>query len=165
MQCVLACQRGAINHKEEDREEEIQVGAIIYTTGAHAFDPSSAYRELKYKKYPNVITSLDFERILNASGPFRGKVVRPGDGKVPQKVAFIQCVGSRDPDRGKPYCSSVCCMYAIKEALVAKEHLLLEGEKDFQVTIFYIDLRSYGKDFERYYERLKKRESVLSRAK
>lgn len=156
MQCVLACQRGAINHKEEDREEEIQVGAIIYTTGAHAFDPSSAYRELKYKKYPNVITSLDFERILNASGPFRGKVVRPGDGKVPQKVAFIQCVGSRDPDRGKPYCSSVCCMYAIKEALVAKEHLLLEGEKDFQVTIFYIDLRSYGKDFERYYERAKK---------
>ena len=103
-----------------------------------------------------MVTSLDLERILNASGPFQGKVVRPGDGKVPRKVAFIQCVGSRDPERGKPYCSSVCCMYAIKEALVAKEHLLLEGEKDFQVTIFYIDLRAYGKDFERYYERAKK---------
>ena len=155
-QCVLACQRGAINHQEKDREEKIEVGAIICATGAKVFDPSSAYRELGYKKYPNVVTSLDLERILNASGPFQGKVVRPGDGKVPRKVAFIQCVGSRDPERGQPYCSSVCCMYAIKEALVAKEHLLLEGEKDFQVAIFYIDLRAYGKDFERYYERAKK---------
>jgi len=164
-QCVLACQRGAINHKEQDREEEIQVGAIIYATGAHTFNPSSAYRELGYGKYPNVVTSLDFERILNASGPFRGKVVRPGDGKVPKKVAFIQCVGSRDPERGKSYCSSVCCMYAIKEALVAKEHLLLEGEKDFRVTVFYIDLRSHGKDFERYYERAKKEGIQFVRSK
>ncbi|MGC8777325.1 MAG: FAD-dependent oxidoreductase, partial [Candidatus Caldatribacteriaceae bacterium] len=122
--------------------------------------------------------SLDFERILNASGPFQGKVVRPSDQKVPRKIAFVQCVGSRDEERGRGYCSSVCCMYAIKEALVAKEHLAVEkkaeniccpscgtssnallessGESLLEVTIFAIDVRAYGKDFERYYERAKK---------
>lgn len=179
MRCVEACQRQAIRHEEEEHIKEIRVGAVIFATGSDVFDPTKAYRELGYRKYPNVLTSLDFERILNASGPFQGRVVRPSDKRIPRKIAFVQCVGSRDEERGKPYCSSVCCMYAIKEALVAKEHLVVEkkaenacavcgcgssplpgdekqGESILEVTIFAIDVRAYGKDFERYYERAKK---------
>ena len=186
MQCVFACQRQAIDHTMKDTIAELEVGAIIFSSGAETFNPTEKYRELGYRKFPNVITSLDFERILNASGPFSGKVQRPSDRKTPKKIAFIQCVGSRDPERGKSYCSSVCCMYAIKEALVAKEHLALEHPKEqpveascscetnwsntsvtanqniesafseeFSVTIFMIDMRAYGKDFEKYYERAK----------
>jgi heterodisulfide reductase subunit A-like polyferredoxin/predicted peroxiredoxin len=181
MRCVEVCQRRAIQHDQQDETQTIEVGAVVVATGAEVFDPTTAYRELGYRKYPNVVTSLDFERILNASGPFQGKVVRPSDQKVPRKIAFVQCVGSRDEERGKPYCSSVCCMYAIKEALVAREHLAVEKkaeqvacvtcgstcepspESSFEdgeeplldVTVFAIDVRAYGKDFERYYERAK----------
>ena len=185
MQCVFACQRQAIDHSMKDSLEKVEVGAIIFSAGAETFDPTEKYRELGYHKYPNVVTSLDFERILNASGPFSGKVQRPSDQKTPRKIAFILCVGSRDPERGKLYCSSVCCMYAIKEALVAKEHLAIEhhqdqpetaccsigdcstvpvsfqdkplyinsSENEFSATVFMIDMRAYGKDFEKYYER------------
>ncbi|MGQ9622195.1 MAG: FAD-dependent oxidoreductase [Candidatus Caldatribacteriaceae bacterium] len=166
LQCVEACKRGAIHHDDRERVREIKVGAVVVSTGTDVFHPEERLQELGYGRYPNVVTSLDFERILSASGPTRGKVVRPGDGKVPRKVAFVQCVGSRDPERGKSYCSSVCCMYAIKEALVAQEHLLVEGaiscsssvsrvppRDGLEVAIFMIDMRAYGKDFERYYER------------
>ncbi|MEI6157972.1 MAG: FAD-dependent oxidoreductase, partial [Atribacterota bacterium] len=176
MQCVLSCQRNAIDHKAKDQLETLRVGAVIFATGAETFDPTEKYRELGYRKYPNVVTSLDFERILNASGPFQGHVVRPSDHRTPRTIGFIQCVGSRDPERAKAYCSSVCCMYAIKEALVAKEHLALEQKKEkttacctpgaratgpehtsgFSATIFLIDMRAYGKDFEKYYERAKR---------
>ncbi|BER92856.1 MAG: heterodisulfide reductase subunit [Candidatus Atribacteria bacterium] len=180
MQCVAACQREAIIHEDSEELLEIPVGAVVFASGASVFDPVKRYRELGYRKFANVITSLDFERILSASGPTQGKVVRPSDGKVPRKIAFVQCVGSRDVERGKPYCSAVCCMYAIKEALVAREHLLIEAREEaavcgcgvntvvhgsekrpdaegsqLDVTIFMIDMRSPGKDFERYFERAK----------
>ena len=188
MQCVFSCQRNAIDHTMKDTREKIEVGAIIFSSGAEAFNTTEKYRELGYRKFSNVITSLDFERILNASGPFSGKVQRPSDRKTPKKIAFVQCIGSRDPERGKSYCSSVCCMYAIKEALVAKEHLAIEhheeqpveagcscgtdfpnGEgttnqnltlasssEEFSATVFMIDMRAYGKDFEKYYQRAKR---------
>ncbi len=189
MQCVVACQRNAINHQQKDAVRDVEVGAILFASGAEAFDPVEQYRELGYRRFPNVLTSLDFERILNASGPFQGKVVRPSDGAIPRRIGFVQCVGSRDQDRGKAYCSSVCCMYAIKEALVAQEHMAVESHHEqetvpctavsstscdvscegnllregpghessdaFQSTVFMIDMRSFGKDFERYYERAK----------
>lgn len=179
LRCVEACKRNAIRHEDRARLRTLEVGAIVYAQGTCVFHPEERFRELGYRKYPNVITSLDFERILNASGPTKGRVLRPSDGKVPGKIAFIQCVGSRDPERGGSFCSSVCCMYAVKEALVAQEHLRVEGsasccgpsslsgcEPSFalssgegstplEVTIFLIDMRAFGKDFERYYERAK----------
>lgn len=167
LRCVEACRRNAIRHGECASFRELKVGAIVYATGTEVFRPEEHLRELGYRKYPNVLTSLDFERMLSASGPTKGRVVRPSDGKVPRKIAFIQCVGSRDRTRGHSYCSSVCCMYAIKEALVAGEHLrveggvsccapsLGEGSVPLEVTIFLIDMRAFGKDFERYYERAK----------
>ncbi|MHC4253044.1 MAG: FAD-dependent oxidoreductase, partial [Planctomycetota bacterium] len=106
--------------------------------------------ELGYGRFPNVVSCIEFERILSASGPYRGLVLRPSDGDEPKKVAFIQCVGSRDARVGKDYCSAACCMYATKEAVIAKEHL-----KSLEPAIFYMDMRSYGKDFDKYIERAK----------
>jgi heterodisulfide reductase subunit A len=97
---------------------------------------------------PNVVTNLEMERILSASGPFLGEIQRPSDGEHPHKVAWIQCVGSRDPRKGMPQCSSVCCMASIKEAVIAKEH-----DANIEPTIFYMDIRAYGKDFDKYYEK------------
>ena len=105
--------------------------------------------EFGYGRFPNVISALEFERILSASGPFSGHVVRPSDKKTPKRIAFIQCVGSRDSERD--YCSSICCMYATKEAIIAKEHA---GE-DLQCDIFFMDMRAFSKGFEEYYERAK----------
>ena len=103
-----------------------------------------------YSDLPNVVTSLEFERILSASGPYSGRLMRPYDREEPQKIAWLQCVGSRDLNQADtPYCSSVCCMYAIKEAVIAKEHA--HGALD--AAIFFMDIRTHGKDFERYYER------------
>ena len=145
--CQYACQPQAINHRMTSRRRELSVGAVILAPGVELFDPrpKTGYG---YGRYPNVITSLEFERILSASGPFGGHVQRPSDGQEPRRIAWLQCVGSRDVSHSRPYCSSVCCMYAIKEAVIAKEHL---GEVD--ATIFYLDIRAFGKDFERYVER------------
>ena len=107
-------------------------------------------KQYGYGKYKNVVSSIEFERILSASGPYSGHVLRSSDGNVPQKIAFLQCVGSRDPKFGKEYCSSVCCMYTAKEAVIAKEHT--EG---LEATIFSMDIRAYGKDFDKYIERAK----------
>ncbi len=149
LECESACEADAILHDMTGEYVNIDVGSIILATGAKKFDPSEKY-EFGYGKFPNVVTSIQFERILAASGPFAGHVQRPSDGKVPQRVAWIQCVGSRDQQENKKYCSSVCCMYAIKEAVIAKEHV-----KGIEATIFFMDIRAYGKDFDAYYNRAK----------
>jgi heterodisulfide reductase subunit A len=145
--CKNICLADALNYDDQEIALELNVGAIILAPGFEAFDPT-ALSGYGYGRYPNVVTSLEFERILSASGPFMGRVQRPSDGDIPNKVAFIQCVGSRDDSCGNAYCSSVCCMYATKEAVIAKEHMDV-----IEPSIFYMDMRSYGKDFDRYIER------------
>ena len=147
--CQYACQPKAIDHQMTAGRRELAVGAVVLAPGAELFDPHLK-EEYGYGRYPNVVTSIEFERILSASGPFGGHVRRPSDGREPKRIAFLQCVGSRDPACGRDYCSSVCCMYAVKEAVIAKEHL---GE--VEATIYYLDVRAFGKDFERYIERAK----------
>ena len=147
--CKQVCPPGAITYEQEDIEEEIEVGAVIMAPGLERYNPQ-VRGELGYGRWPNVVTSLQFERILSASGPFQGVVQRPADGKHPVKVAWIQCVGSRDAHNANPWCSSVCCMYATKQAVIAREH-----DKHIQPTIFYMDMRAFGKDFDKYVERAK----------
>jgi heterodisulfide reductase subunit A-like polyferredoxin/coenzyme F420-reducing hydrogenase delta subunit len=148
--CVKVCDAEAIDHEQTEEEIDLDVGAIIIATGYELIDPT-VRTEYGYGNYDNVITGLQLERLLNASGPSEGHVMRPSDRKIPKNIAFIQCFGSRDVKRGCKYCSRVCCMYAIKDAMIAKEH-----EPDIEnITICYLDIRAYGKDFEEYYERAK----------
>lgn len=148
-QCVDACLANAIVHEEAPRKLELKVGAIIAAPGFKPFDPH-VYDTYGYGKLPNVITSMEFERILSASGPFEGHLIRPSDHKECNKIAWLQCIGSRDKHGcGHEYCSGVCCTYAVKEAVIAKEH----ATGDFDAAIFYMDMRTYGKDFERYANR------------
>lgn len=153
--CVKACQAGAINHLMEDEEIEVEVGSMILNPGFKVFD-ATKLDYYGYGKIKSVITSLEFERLLSASGPFDGHLVRPFDQKEPQKIAWIQCVGSRNAKIDKNYCSGVCCMYAIKEAVIAKEHSHIPVD----TTIFYMDMRTHGKDFEKYYESAKNQHCV-----
>ena len=155
LECVDRCEAKAIDHSMKDTVEEIKVGAIILSGGYECYDPREVY-ELGYGRLPNVVTSLQFERILSASGPFQGVLQRLSDGTPPQRIAFIQCVGSRDTKHDRPYCSSVCCTYAIKEAMIAKEHSTVP----LDITIFFMDLRTYGKDFDRYYDRARNESGV-----
>jgi heterodisulfide reductase subunit A-like polyferredoxin len=155
-QCVDACLAGAVFHEDQTVEREIDVGAIILSPGFKAFDPSSI-DIYGYTKFPNVMTSMEFERLLSASGPTQGHLQRPSDGKEPKSIAFLQCVGSRDINRcDHNYCSSVCCTYAIKQAVVAKEHL----HSDLDTAIFFMDMRTHGKEFERYYNRAREEQGV-----
>jgi heterodisulfide reductase subunit A-like polyferredoxin len=147
MQCLEACQAGAIDHGQKPRTETLSVGAVILAPGFRPFDAGSK-PEYGYGRYPNVITSLEFERLLSATGPCAGHVRRPSDGTDPKKIAWIQCVGSRDASIGREYCSYVCCMYAAKQAIIAREH-----DPRVESTIFFIDFRAQGKGFDRYYER------------
>jgi len=146
--CEKFCPTGAIDFSQVDEELEIQVGSIILCPGFEEFDAGLIYN-YGYRKYPNVVTSVQFERMLSASGPYQGELLKPADGQPPKKIAWIQCVGSRDAQH--PYCSSVCCTYAIKEALVAKEH----SPTALEETIFFMDMRTQGKDFDKFYERAK----------
>ena len=125
----------------------LNVGSIVLAPGFALTDPAIR-EEYGYTHYPNVVTSLEFERILSASGPYQGHIKRPSDEAEPERIAWIQCVGSRDGSCGKGYCSSVCCMYATKEAIIAREHA-----SGIQPTIFYMDIRAHGKGFDKYYER------------
>jgi heterodisulfide reductase subunit A len=152
--CENLCLADAVVYAEEDTEITLNVGAIILAPGFEEFDPKLR-GEFGYGQFKNVITSIEFERVLSASGPYKGHVLRPSDGEIPTKVAFLQCVGSRDPAIGQTYCSSVCCMYAVKEAVIAREH-----EKLVEPTIFYMDMRSYGKGFDAYVERAEKEYGV-----
>ena len=153
-QCFYACKADAIDHFQGDELVDLEVGAVVLTPGLKPV-AGDIRPEFGYGHYPNVVTSLEFERMLSASGPFAGEVKRPSDGHHPVKVAFIQCVGSRDTSCGHGYCSSVCCMYATKEAVIAKEH---DGK--IEPTIFYMDIRSFGKGFERYIDRAKDEHGV-----
>jgi len=149
--CEKFCPTGAIRFEDKEQEIELQVGSVVFTSGLQPFDPSR-FEPYGYGKFPNVVTSLEFERILSAGGPSGGHVLRPSDSREPSKIAWIQCVGSRDQNQcDHPYCSSVCCMYAIKEAQLAKEHV----GGNFEPAIFFMDMRTHGKDFEKYYDRAK----------
>jgi len=145
--CVEVCKLNAIDLNDVDKELTLNVGSIVLAVGFQPFD-ASLKTEYGYGKYPDVITSLQLERILNAAGPYQGSLVRLSDGKTPKKIAFLQCVGSRDALVGNLYCSSVCCMYAIKAAMAAKEYV-----PEVDCTIFYMDIRTSGKDYELYYKR------------
>jgi len=158
MQCVAACKAEAIDHFMKEKIEELNVGSVILSLGFDEFDPTPLFN-YGYKKYPNVVTSIEFERMLSASGPYQGKLLRPSDKKSPRRIAWIQCIGSRD--NSHPYCSSVCCTYAIKEAIVAKEHVSTPLEE----TIFFMDMRTQGKDFDKFYERAKRDGINFVRAK
>jgi heterodisulfide reductase subunit A len=155
--CVKFCDTGAINFDDTEKEYELKVGAIILSPGLDRYNPR-VRQELGFGRWPNVVTSLQFERILSASGPFAGEIKRPSDEKHPRKVAWIQCVGSRDPHNANPWCSSVCCMYATKQAVIAKEH---DGR--VQPTIFYMEMRAFGKDFDKYVDRAKDQYGVVYR--
>jgi heterodisulfide reductase subunit A-like polyferredoxin len=148
-QCVEACQAQAVDHNMADRRMDITVGSIILASGFQPYDPAF-HDTYHYGRYPNVVTSLEFERILSASGPYEGHLVRPSDDKEPKKIAWIQCVGSRNIHAGdRGYCSAVCCTYAIKQAMVAKEH----SDSPLDTAIFYIDIRTHGKEFEKFFNR------------
>ena len=144
--CQSVCEADAIDYTQTEQEEHIDVGAVILSPGFDLFDPRLK-GEFGYGVYPNVITSRQFERFLSASGATKGEIIRPSDGKHPIKIAFISCVGSRDIACDNEYCSSVCCMYSTKEAIIAKEH-----EAEIEPTIFYMDMRAFGKGFDRYFE-------------
>jgi len=149
--CAKVCPADAVNFEDKEVKKTLNVGAVILSQGSEAFDPS-IHDNLGYSKYKNVVTSLEYERLLSASGPTAGHLVRLSDKAEPKKIAWLQCVGSRDMNKcDHPYCSSVCCMYAIKEAIISKEH----SKEDLDCAVFYMDIRTHGKDFERYYEKAK----------
>ncbi|OEU46633.1 MAG: fumarate reductase [Desulfobulbaceae bacterium S3730MH12] len=148
---VKSCPAGAINPDDLGSSGEISCGAIVMSPGASLFDPSGI-DYLGYSEHPDVVTSLEYERILSASGPTSGQLLRPSNGEKPKKIAWIQCIGSRGLQKGAaPYCSGACCMFALKEAMVTKERF----QEDIETTIFYMDMRTFGKDYELYYQRAK----------
>jgi heterodisulfide reductase subunit A len=144
--CSKICKSEAIDYNQEELEFDIKVGAIVVATGfdMYANELSSRWGY----NYENVVTALEYERILCASGPFGGHVLRPSDQEEPKKIAFIQCAGSRDLNEGVPYCSSVCCMYTAKEAIITKEH-----SDDSECYVFRHDIRAFGKNFYEFTQR------------
>jgi len=154
--CIKACECQAIDFEMKPEILELEVGTIIVATGADVFDPASLV-EYGYTKFPNVITSLEFERLINAGGPSGGHLIRPSDMKIPRTVAFIQCVGSRS-EKGHVYCSNVCCMNTIKDSLLIKEHW-----PETKIYVFYLDIRAFGKGFEDLYKRAKKEGVIFIR--
>jgi heterodisulfide reductase subunit A len=150
--CLQACKARCIQFSQQEEELELQVGTIIVASGVDVYDPTSL-TEFGYRRFPNVITSLEFERLINAGGPSQGNLIRPSDQSVPKKVAFLQCIGSRST-RANKYCSNICCMNTIKDSLLIKEHW-----PDTKIKVFYIDIRAFGKGFEDLYRR-SRREGV-----
>jgi heterodisulfide reductase subunit A len=155
--CENFCDKKALKHGQEDTEVKINVGSVIIAPGFEAYEPPKG-DSYGYRVYPNVVTSIEFERMLSSSGPNKGHLTRISDGQPPKKIAWLQCVGSRDESCNRQYCSSVCCMYATKEAIIAKEHL-----PGVNTHIYFMDMRSFGKDFEKYYERAKDEYGVVYR--
>jgi len=147
--CIKLCEKGCIDFDMKDEEIEFKVGTIVVATGMDVYDPSEM-DEYGYTRYENVITSMEFERLINAGGPTKGEIIRLTDRKVPQSIAFIQCVGSRSVDKGGTYCSNICCMNTVKDTLVLKEHY-----PEMDIKVFYIDIRASGKGFEDLFRRSK----------
>ncbi len=151
--CREACDKKCIDFDQHDQIITLDVGAIIVATGLDVFDPS-ALDEYGYTRYKNVVTSLEFERLIDAGGPTGGHFVRPSDRQQPRRVGFIQCVGSRtlsgndDLSRGRPYCSNICCMNTVKDSLLLKDHY-----PETDISVFYMDMRAFGKGFEDLYRR------------
>lgn len=152
--CAKICPTKAINFEMQDDIVTEDVGAIILATGYDVFNPD-ILPEYGAGRYPDVITSMQYERMLNASGPTGGHIQRPSDGKEPKRVVFVQCVGSRDRSIGRPYCSGFCCMYTAKQAILTRDHI-----PDSQVSIFYIDVRAPGKLYEEFYARAREEYDV-----
>jgi heterodisulfide reductase subunit A len=146
MECVKACEREAIDHDLKEQKLDLNVGAIVVATGYELFDVSR-YLRLGYGKFKNVITTMEYERLINAAGPTLGNLIRFSDGKMPKNIGFVQCVGARDTQKGVPNCSRVCCMYGIKNAVMAKEH-----DPEVDVSMYYADIRAFGKGFEEFYQ-------------
>jgi len=148
-ECVKVCTPSAIDLDMKEEQETIETGAIVLGFG---FEPFWAQRKGEYGfgRYENVLTSIQFERLLSTSSPSQGLPVRLSDGKKMKRIAFVQCVGSRDPSCGQDQCSTICCMYAMKQAMIAKDR-----SPDLGMTLFYMDIRPIGKDYERYYEKAK----------
>jgi len=145
--CAKVCPAGCIDFEQKDTIIEEKVGAIVAATGFDLFD-YTVYGQYGAGKYPDVVTSLQYERMMNASGPTAGHIKRPSDGKEPKKVVFIQCVGSRDKSVGRPYCSGFCCMYTAKQAILTKDHI-----PDSESYVFYMDIRSPGKGYDEFTRR------------
>ncbi|MBI2859513.1 MAG: CoB--CoM heterodisulfide reductase iron-sulfur subunit A family protein [Chloroflexi bacterium] len=145
--CFPVCKNKAIDFKQVEKEVVVDAGALILSTGYRPFDPSQKY-EYGYGRYKNVITSLEYERLSTASGPSKGEIRRPSDGSRPDKIAWIQCVGSRDAVSGNHYCSAVCCTYTAKQVVLAKEHY-----PDVSAAVFFNDIRAFGKGFDEFHEK------------
>ena len=153
--CRRVCQAEAIDFKQTEKKADVNVGAIILSTGITPFDPA-VRDEYAYTTTPNVVTSMDYERLLSSTGPYGGEVLRASDKKHPKNVAWLQCIGSRRVTEGdNSYCSGVCCTYTQKQVILTKEH-----HTDAKCTIFHNDIRSFGKDFERYYQRTQQLEDT-----
>jgi len=148
--CAKICKANAINFDDKDEEIELEVASVVVATGFDVWNPKEA-PEYSYGKFPNVYTAMEYERLINAAGPTGGHIRRRSDEKEPEKIAFIQCVGSRNPQMGHPYCCAVCCMHATKEAMLAREHY-----DNVKSTIFYKDMRACAKGFNEYVERAKR---------
>ncbi|HKJ66112.1 MAG TPA: FAD-dependent oxidoreductase, partial [Desulfopila sp.] len=153
--CEKVCEANAINFDDTDKNYDVRVGSIILTPGLKTYSPEIR-QEFGYGRIKNVVTSLQFERLLSASGPCGGEVTRPSDGAHPKKIAWIQCVGSRNEHNSNPWCSSVCCMYAAKQSIIAKEH-----DPEVEATVFYMELRAFGKDFDKYIDKAKYQSGVV----
>ncbi len=152
--CEKVCKNKAVVFDQEDEIITLDTGALILAGGFEPFD-ARLKGEYGYGQWPNVITSLEYERLLSAAGPCQGHIQRLSDGKIPRRIAWIQCVGSRDSHMGNDYCSAVCCMSATKQAMITKEHA-----GDIDTSIFFIDIRAHGKGFDRFYERSKSENGV-----
>ncbi len=159
-ECVRACLPGALNHRQIPETTQLEVGSVILATGFQPFDPRGL--NYLYGVHPNVVTTLEFERFLSPGGPFQGHVRRRSDNREPQKIAWILCVGSRsDREGSQAYCSSVCCMTSLKQTLIAREHV----GPQLDMTIFYMDMRTPRKDFEKYFQRAKSQGTRLIRSR
>jgi len=147
--CADKCDKGCIDFDMKDEIIELEAGTIIVAVGMEVYDPTPL-DEYGYTRFENVITTLEFERLIDSGGPLGGHFARPTDGRVPQRIGFIQCVGSRAEQRGNPYCSNICCMNTVKDSLLLRDHY-----PDIDITVFYLDMRAFGKGFEDLYKRSK----------